>query len=506
MTKVKPLVLCILDGWGYRAEAQYNAIAAANTPNWDHFWNIASRTFIKTSGMAVGLPEGQMGNSEVGHMNIGAGRVVYQELTRITQAIKTGEMLENPVLNEAINKAIQHDKSVHILGLLSPGGVHSHEDHIFAMIEMAAKKGAKKIYLHALLDGRDTPPRSAKESLEKAEAVFKKIGVGKIATLIGRYYAMDRDKRWDRVEIAYDLLTQGIGVQANSAVEGLEAAYAQDQNDEFVHATVIGDKAPIVDGDSVIFMNFRSDRAREITYPFTETSFDGFPRKVFPKVNFVCLTQYQDSIHAPIAFGPTDLVNSFGEVVADAGLKQLRIAETEKYPHVTFFFNGGRETLFTNEERILVPSPKVATYDLQPEMSSVEVADRLIDAIENGNFDVIICNFANPDMVGHTGVFPAIVKAVEAVDTAIGRVYKSVKKMGGEMLITADHGNAELTFDDSTNQPHTAHTTGDVPLLYLGRKATLESGALCDLAPTMLGLLGLKVPKQMTGKNLIKFN
>ncbi len=508
MSKPKPIVLCILDGWGFRNETENNAIATANTPNWDHLREIGAVTFIKTSGEAVGLPDGQMGNSEVGHMNIGAGRVVNQDFTRITKDVRSGDFNKNRIFNNTIDNLIESDKALHIFGLLSPGGVHSDEKHIFALVELAASKGLEKIYLHAFLDGRDMPPQSAKPSLEKTDELFAKLGKGRLATMIGRYYAMDRDNRWERVEQAYDLISQGLGeYQADSGVAGLEAAYARGENDEFVKATVIGEPIKMEDGDAVIFMNFRADRAREISYPFVNIGFEGFKPKYRPELShFVSLTQYKADLPTEIAYPPLVLNNGLGEVLSKEGLTQLRIAETEKYPHVTFFFNGGEEQVFTGEERILVNSPKVATYDLQPEMSAPEVTENLVNAIESEKFDVIICNYANPDMVGHTGVFEAIVKAIEAVDTGLGKVFEAVKKVGGEMLVTADHGNAEKTWDIKTNQPHTAHTNTPVPLIYVGKRATLEpDGALCDLAPSILFLLGVKQPEEMTGKNLIHF-
>ena len=508
MSKPKPIVLTILDGWGFSNEVENNAIASANTPNWDHLREIGAVTFIKTSGEAVGLPEGQMGNSEVGHMNIGAGRVVNQDFTRITKDVRSGEFNNNPIFNKTIDDLKASGKALHVFGLLSPGGVHSDEKHIFALIELAVKKGLEKIYLHAFLDGRDMPPQSATPSLEKIDALFNKLGKGRLATMIGRYYAMDRDNRWERVEQAYDLVSQGLGeFHAQTALQGLQEAYARGENDEFVKATVIGEAVKMEDGDAVIFMNFRSDRARELSYPFVESNFEGFTPKYLPKLShYVSLTQYKADLNTEIAYPPLELNNGLGETLSKGGYTQLRIAETEKYPHVTFFFNGGEEHVFKGEERILVNSPKVATYDLQPEMSAPEVTAKLVEAIESEKFDVIICNYANPDMVGHTGVFEAIVKAIEAVDTGLGKVYEAVKKVGGEMLVTADHGNAEKTWDDKTNQPHTAHTTTPVPLIYVGRRATLEpDGALCDLAPTILYLLEADQPKEMTGKNLIHF-
>lgn len=504
----KPVVLCILDGWGYRTDMKHNAVLAADTPNWEEFKTVGACTLLKTSGLAVGLPDGQMGNSEVGHINIGAGRVVYQDLTRISKSIEDGEFEKNPVIVKTLTDLKESNKALHIFGLLSDGGVHADEAHIHGLIKVAAGVGLTKIYVHAFLDGRDTAPRSAKTYIERAEAVLAECKVGRIATVIGRYYAMDRDNRWERVEQAYDLLSQGIGeFKADSALQALELAYAREENDEFVKATVIGEQVKMDDGDAVIFMNFRSDRAREITYPFTEDDFAGFTPKYRPKLShYVCLTMYKDDIHAEVAFPPQSLVNGLGEVLAAHNLNQLRIAETEKYPHVTFFFNGGREEVFVGEDRIMVNSPKVATYDLQPEMSAPEVADNLVDAILSQKFDVIICNFANPDMVGHTGVFDAIVKAVETVDDCMGRVYDAVLEVGGELIVTADHGNAELTWDEKTNQPHTAHTTGPVPLIYLGRPAVLSpDGALKDIAPTILYLLGIEQPKEMTGQNLIHF-
>ncbi len=505
-SRPKPLVLCILDGWGYRAEKTHNAIAAAKTPNWDRFLQIGQTTMIRTSGLAVGLPEGQMGNSEVGHMNIGAGRVVYQELTRINKAIEEQELEKNPVVQAAFATLIQKKAALHILGLLSAGGVHSQQDHIFAMIRLAVKAGIQKIYLHAFLDGRDTPPRSAADSIKAAEALFQEVGCGQISTLIGRYYAMDRDKRWERVEKAYRLITEGeAAFVVDGAEAGLELAYARGENDEFVQATRVGKPTPVHHDDVIMFMNFRADRAREITYPFIQDDFNGFVRQVRPTLShFVTLTQYQKDLPVEVIFPPEDIHDSFGEVVAQAGLKQLRIAETEKYPHVTFFFNGGREAVFPNESRILVASPKVATYDLQPEMSANEVTEKLIEALQTQDIDVVICNFANPDMVGHTGVFDAIVKAIETVDTCIGQLYSVVQSLGGEMLLTADHGNAEQTWDEVTSQPHTAHTSTPVQLIYLGRERQLrEGGALCDLSPTMLEILGVPQPKAMTGRSLL---
>lgn len=502
----KPLVLIIMDGWGYRVDMPDNAVSNANTPVLDGLCKEYANTLISASGMDVGLPDGQMGNSEVGHTNIGAGRVVYQNLTRITKDILDGTFDTNPVLTSSIDKAVNAGKAVHIMGLLSPGGVHSHEDHIAAAVELAAKRGAEKIYLHAITDGRDTPPRSAQGSIELLEAKFKALGKGRFASVIGRYFAMDRDNRWDRVEQAYNLLTQSQAEYTyDNATDALAAAYAREENDEFVKATVIGEAAPMEDGDTVIFMNFRADRAREITRSFTDADFDGFKRQVEPKLaDFVMITEYAADIHTACAYPSESLTNTLGEWLSDHGKTQLRISETEKYAHVTFFFNGGVEDEFKGEDRSLVSSPAVATYDLQPEMSSVELTEKLVAAIKSDKYDVIICNYPNGDMVGHTGVYDAAVKACEAVDSCIGEVVAALKEVGGECLITADHGNAEQMIDPETGGVHTAHTNLPVPLIYVGREATiLEGGKLSDLAPTMLNLMGMEVPAEMTGKPLV---
>jgi 2,3-bisphosphoglycerate-independent phosphoglycerate mutase len=502
----KPLALIIMDGWGYREDPENNAILAAKTPNLDRLFEEYPSTLISGSGLDVGLPDGQMGNSEVGHVNLGAGRVVYQEFTKVTKAIKDGEFNHNPVLTKAIDDAVATGNAVHIMGLLSPGGVHSHEDHLFAAIKLAAQRGAKAVYLHAFTDGRDTAPRSAKASLEKADAVFADIGVGKTATLIGRYFAMDRDKRWDRVQKAYELITQGKGeAQYDTAVAGLEAAYAADKTDEFVPPTVIGDPVIMEDGDALIFMNFRADRARQLTSVFVSSDFDGFSTAGKPNLSsFVTLTEYSADYDVPVAFPKEVLVNVMGEWLAKHDKTQLRISETEKFAHVTFFYSGGREDEYPGEERILIPSPDVATYDLQPEMNSVKLTDELVAAIESGKFDAIICNYPNGDMVGHTGDFNAAVKACEAVDYAIGRVVAALDKVGGECLITADHGNAELMADNSTGQAHTAHTSEPVPFIYYGREALpRQGGTLSDVAPTMLHLMGMPQPKEMTGTPIV---
>lgn len=512
----KSMVLIILDGWGYREQSSANAIQAANTPVLDKLKTDYPNMLIQTSGMAVGLPEGQMGNSEVGHVNLGAGRVVYQDFTRITKAIEDGEFCQNPALCQAVDKAVKLDKAVHIFGLMSPGGVHSHEDHIFAMIELAKARGANKVYLHTFLDGRDTPPRSAKASLVKAQEKFSQLfpdGNGQVASVIGRYYAMDRDQRWDRVEAAYDLMVSGQSqYQFKDAVSALDAAYARDENDEFVSASAIldsnGDTIEVNDDDALIFMNFRADRARQFSRCFTEKDFNGFARKKAPAISdFVMLTQYSADIEASCAFAPQALENVMGEWMAKHNKTQLRISETEKYAHVTFFFSGGQEDTFEGEQRILVPSPDVATYDLQPEMNSSILTDKLVTAIESGEHDLIVCNYPNGDMVGHTGDFNAAVKACEAVDACMGRIISTLNKTGGECLITADHGNAEQMLDEKSGQAHTAHTCEPVPLIYVGRNATpAATGTLSDISPTILHLMAMEQPEEMTGSVLMQLD
>ena len=504
----KPLVLMILDGFGHSDSPEFNAIHAANKPVYDRLLANQPHGLISGSGMDVGLPDGQMGNSEVGHMNLGAGRVVYQDFTRVTKAIRDGEFFENPNICAAVDKAVAAGKAVHILGLLSDGGVHSHQDHLVAMAELAAKRGAQQIYLHAFLDGRDTPPKSAQHSIELMQATFTRLGKGRVASLIGRYFAMDRDNRWDRVEQAYHLIVEGKAEHhADYAVDGLIAAYERGETDEFVKATTIGEPVRVEDGDAVVFMNFRADRARELTRCFVEPGFDAFQRTRVPQLaGFVMLTQYAASIPAPSAFAPEPLTNVLGEYLANNGKTQLRIAETEKYAHVTFFFSGGREEPFEGEERILIPSPQVATYDMQPEMSAPEVTDRIVEAIEQQRYDVIIVNYANGDMVGHTGVFEAAVKAVECLDKCMGRIVEALDKVGGEALITADHGNVEQMEDAMTGQAHTAHTCEPVPFIYYGKRKlkVREGGVLADVAPTMLTLLGLPVPTEMTGRSIVE--
>ena len=511
-SNVCPVLLIILDGFGYREATENNAIAAARKPNFDRLWNSYPHTFIHASEAAVGLPSGQMGNSEVGHLNIGAGRVVYQEYTRIDRSIKVGHFFENYVLVDTIEKVKANGATLHLFGLLSDGGVHSHEGHIHAMLEMAVRAGVHKISVHAFLDGRDTPPKCADIYLQRLQAKLDELGKGCIASISGRYYGMDRDKRWPRVQVAYDLITLGEAeYHATNALEGLAMAYARGETDEFVKPTVIhqpGQPAPrMQDGDAVVFMNFRSDRARQLTKAFLQPDFDGFERKYVPKLSLYCtLTHYSDEFDVPVAFPPETIRNGFGEYVSSLGLHQLRIAETEKYPHVTYFFNGGEETVYPGEDRVLVKSPPVAHYDEQPEMSAYEVTDKLVEAIQSRKYDAIVCNYANADMVGHTGNFDAARKAIEAIDTCLGRVVPAMQEIGGEVLITADHGNAECMVDIENQQPHTAHTTNVVPFLYIGRPANLaETGALEDIAPTLLKMMGLPQPHEMTGHALIDF-
>ena len=500
-------MLLILDGWGHREDTAHNAIAKANAPNWRRLLAEYPHTLVDTFGEHVGLPHGQMGNSEVGHMNIGSGRIVYQDLTRIDAGIADGTFFENAALAGACDAAKRTGGTLHVLGLASPGGVHSHEDHILAMLDLAARRGVARVAVHAFLDGRDTPPRSARATLEKFEAKCASIPGARVASVSGRYFAMDRDKRWDRVQLAYDAIANAESpLHAASAVEALELAYARGENDEFVKPTVVGDGAKVVDGDAVVFMNFRADRAREISHAFVDASFDGFRRARKIELSaFVSLTDYEKGLAvSAIAYPAQSMHNSLGEYLASLGLAQLRIAETEKYAHVTFFFSGGREAPFDREERILVPSPHVATYDLKPEMSCPEVTDRLVEAIASRKFDFIVCNIANADMVGHTGIEAAAIKAVEAVDVALGRLTDAIVAAGGEMLISADHGNLEQMID-ANGIAHTQHTVGPVPLVYVGRKATLHHGALRDLAPTVLALMGLPQPAEMTGHNLVEF-
>lgn len=502
----RPLVLMILDGWGYRAETDHNAIALANTPCWDMLWNNDPHGLIETSGESVGLPQGQMGNSEVGHMSIGAGRIVHQDYTRIEESIRDCSFHQNNELGRAIEVIRKTDCTVHIMGLLSPGGVHSHEDQFLETVRLAAKRGAKSIAVHLFLDGRDTPPRSAQSAIERMQKLVDRIPSATICTVTGRYYAMDRDQRWDRVERAYGAIASGqSGIKVNCAIDALHKAYERGENDEFVQPTLIGNPGGVHDGDSIIFINFRADRARELTMAFVVEPFNGFDRQKIKLADFVCMTQYKAGLPVSVAFPKETLPHLLGEELARNGLHQLRIAETEKYAHVTFFFNGGEETPFDLEDRILVPSPDVATYDLQPEMSTPELTRRLVDAIHSDKYAVIICNVASPDMVGHTGSLTAAIKAVESVDVCLARVKAAIDEVGGEMLITADHGNVEQMLDESSGQSHTAHTTNLVPFLFHGRPATIaDTGSLRDIAPTMLYLLGLSQPDEMTGSPLTR--
>jgi 2,3-bisphosphoglycerate-independent phosphoglycerate mutase len=510
MSRPKPVLLLILDGWGEREERRDNAIAQANLPNWRALLADCPHTLVHTEGRFVGLPDGQMGNSEVGHMNIGAGRIVYQDLTRIDAAIEDGSFEHNAELLAACAAAAHPGGTLHLLGLLSPGGVHSHEKHLFAMIALAARQNVPRVAVHAFLDGRDTPPRSAAPSIARLEAACAAAGNAFVASLSGRYYAMDRDKRWERVRPAYLAIAEAQASEhADSAQAGLDAAYARGENDEFVAPTVIGAGARVEDGDAIVFMNFRADRARELSEAFVQPDFTGFERArplALTLGRFVCLSEYDARLPAPVAFAGDDLHNTLADVVADAGLSQLRIAETEKYAHVTFFFSGGRETPVAGEDRVLVPSPKVATYDLQPEMSCPEVTEKLVADIRAQRHDLVVCNIANPDMVGHTGSLPAAIAAAEAVDIALGALRSALSEVGGEMIVTADHGNLEMMRDPSTGQAHTAHTVGPVPLVYYGaRQAGLRSGgALRDIAPTVLDLLQLPPPPEMTGQSLLE--
>ncbi len=511
--KVTPVLLIILDGFGHREECDYNAISQARKPHWNFLWQTFPHTTIDASEKWVGLPKNQMGNSEVGHMNIGAGRVVYQDYTKIEHAIETGEFFRNPVLNKLVQSARGDGLTLHVLGLLSPGGVHSHEMQIHALLDMAAHGGARNVCVHAFLDGRDTLPKSAEASLAALAAKCDALKTARIASICGRYYAMDRDRRWERVQRAYDLITQGTAeFRAASAVDGLLAAYARGESDEFVKATAIvpagGEPARMNDGDAAVFMNFRADRARELTMALTDSRFDGFTRLRLPRLGYYCtLTSYGgDFAHIPAAFPPQTVANGFGEYLSTLGLKQLRIAETEKYAHVTYFFNGGIETPYPGEDRVMVPSAKVATYDLKPEMSAFEVTDKLVEAIKGRRYDAIICNYANGDMVGHTGNLKAATRAVEVLDECIGRAVTAMRDSGGEVLITADHGNVETMLDPQSHQAHTAHTLNLVPLLYIGRKARIaEHGALQDVAPTLLSIMGLPQPPEMSGKSMISF-
>ena len=505
MIKKRPLLLTILDGYGISETIEGNAIAAARKPNMDKLFAAYPHSQLESSGGSVGLPDGQMGNSEVGHLNIGAGRIVYQDLTRISKSIREGDFFRNKVLLETINNVKNHNSPLHLMGLLSDGGVHSHISHLYALLRLAKEKGIKKVYIHAFLDGRDVPPKSALMYIGEAEKKMKE-SVGEFATISGRYYSMDRDKRWDRVEKAYNAMTSGVGITSENASLAVKNAYERGETDEFVTPTIISKNgrpvATISDNDSLIFFNFRSDRAREITRAFINNDFMGFKRKQHPHTYFVCFTQYDETFHVPVAFPPEPLKNILAEILAGRHLRQLRIAETEKYAHVTFFFNGGVEVPVVGEDRILIPSPKVATYDLQPEMSAFLITDEVVGAIATGKYDVIILNYANLDMVGHTGVFKAAVRAVEAIDQCIGRVFDAVTRAGGLLIITADHGNAEKMIDENGGI-HTAHTSNPVPFLICEKSIMLRDGILADIAPTLLEILGIEKPKEMTGRSLI---
>jgi 2,3-bisphosphoglycerate-independent phosphoglycerate mutase len=508
----RPVILIVLDGWGINMHKDGNAVAVARVPIYNSLIRDHPHTELQASGEHVGLPEGQMGNSEVGHLNLGAGRIVYQDITRITKSIRDGDFSRNPALISAMETANKNHSSLHLMGLLSDGGVHSHIDHIFALFDLAKAQGLSRVFFHAFLDGRDTPPSSALGYIRRLEQHLARIGIGRIATVSGRYYAMDRDKRWERVQKAHEALTAGEGIRKFSAEEAVKDSYEHKRTDEFVLPTVILDhqnNAPLGvmrDGDVAIFCNFRSDRAREITRTLTDPGFDGFTRRMFPKLGaFVCLTTYDETFNLPVAYPPMRLTHILGEVVSGQGARQLRIAETEKYAHVTFFFNGGEEQPFPLEDRVLVPSPRdVATYDLKPEMSAREVTDELVKRILSRQYRFILVNYANPDMVGHTGILAAAVKAVEVIDECLGRVLKAAQDTGSTVMITADHGNLEVMTDTGTGQPHTAHTTDPVPFILVGEKVMLrDGGCLADVAPTVLRSMGIEQPKEMTGTCLI---
>ena len=512
----KPIILIILDGWGYSENTVYNAIYSANKPVWEKLWVEHPHTLIRASGTDVGLPPQQMGNSEVGHMNIGSGRIVDQEFSRITRAIEDGSFFKNKILCSAFDQAAKNSKAVHILGLLSPGGVHSHQEHILSLLELADQRNVEDIYLHAFLDGRDTPPKSAEEYIHRTYLKMKELGKGSFASIIGRYYAMDRNKHWDRTKIAYDLICDGTAeFRSDDVFIAVDMAYARGETDEFIRPTAItrAGQPPIrvEDGDIIVFANYRADRARQLARAMTKEDFRSFPRERVPRLGaFISLTEYKANYEFPVAFPPAHLKNVYGEYIAGKGLKQLRIAETEKYAHVTFFFNGGEERVFKGEDRILVPSPHVATYNKKPEMSAFEITDKLVEAIESRKYDSIICNYANADMVGHSGDFQATIKAVQAIDKCLGKVIGAAARVGGEIIITADHGNAEqlksYTTEKIKSQAHTAHTSNPVPMIYIGRPAEFvpDGGILSDIAPTMLYLMGLDIPEEMTGTPLLK--
>jgi 2,3-bisphosphoglycerate-independent phosphoglycerate mutase len=507
MQKQTPLVLMILDGWGYREEYVHNAILQAHTPQWDEWWKNCPHALLEASGVSVGLPEGQMGNSEVGHMHIGAGRIISQDFTRINDAIAQGEYAQNPVFMKTIADMKQSQRALHVIGLLSPGGVHSHEAHLFAFIQLCAQQALAPVYLHLFLDGRDTPPQSAVQSLKKLQTVLAQCPNTTICSISGRYYAMDRDQRWQRIEPVYRLLTEGESpYHYPTAEEAITAFYQQKISDEFIPPTKIGEGHVIGDGDSIFFFNFRADRARQLTQAFIANDFQNFDRSLKPRIaHFISMTPYAKNLATENAFPLGNLTNTLGEVLAKQNLRQLRVAETEKYAHVTFFFNGGLEQAFSNEDRILIPSPKIATYDLQPEMSASELTKTIVDDLLKQTHDVIICNYANADMVGHSGKFDATIHAIEVLDRAMRDIGQALNKVGGQLLITADHGNAECMFDETTHQAHTAHTNAPVPFVYVGNGWHFNSdhGSLIDIAPTLLTLLGITPPIEMTGRALL---
>ncbi len=511
INKKQTKLLVILDGWGHSQTQENNAIALANTPVWDRFNQEFSHSLIHTSGKNVGLPGEQMGNSEVGHLNLGAGRVVKQDFTRIQNEIENGDFFRNPILKSSLEYANDNNKAVHIMGLLSDGGVHSHDEHIHAMLEMAHQYGCKDVYLHLFTDGRDCGQKSAKKYIEALETKISELGCGEIASIIGRYYSMDRDHRWARVRCAYELIAQGKGkFLAKTPSDAIDMAYERGETDEFIQSTVINAPTKIENGDVMVFMNYRADRARQITQAFADENFQGFSRGTYIPTHFLCLTEYKKDFNLPVAYPSSKLNNVLGKYLSNLGMTQLRIAETEKYAHVTFFLNGGVERPFNGEDRILIPSPDVATYDLKPEMSAFELTDELVENIENQKYDLIICNFANTDMVGHSGKLEAAIKAVEAVDACLGIIYQALKSIGGEMLITADHGNAEQMINPESGKVHTAHTNNPVPLVFVSdRDATMaepEVGALSDIAPTLLEMMNIEKPEEMTGNSLITFN
>lgn len=502
--------LIILDGWGINPRREGNAVALARTPNLDRLFATCPHARLEASGEAVGVMAGQMGDSNIGHLNLGAGRIVYQDLVRISRAIQTRDFFKNPVILQAMTSARDKGTALHLLGLVSPGGVHSHSEHLYALLRMAKEVGVRRVFVHAFLDGRDVPPTSAKEYIQELLDKMKEYGLGQVATISGRYYAMDRDNRWDRVEKAYNAIVRGKGLVASSPLEAVEVAYARGETDEFVVPTVVVDEAKrpigtVRPGDSVVFFNFRYDRARELTRAFIEEGFDRFPVEKLPGLVFVCMTRYDETFQVPVAFPPQEMANVCGEVLSRHGLRQFRVAETEKYAHVTFFFNGGLEEPFPGEERKLIPSPRVATYDLKPEMSAYEVAETAVEAVTSGQYQALIMNFANLDMVGHTGILEAAIKAVEAVDDCVGRVVEAIRRQGGVALVTADHGNAEQMVDYETGEPHTAHTTNPVPVILVDGPAgvKLRDGILADVAPTLLEVMGIPQPAEMTGRSLL---